>query len=225
MESLTKLWLVLLNTYCRLLYPLYKQVTIGSIDLYIHHPDLMPPLSSSENLVFGDLRGKAILDLGTGCGIVALVAKSRGAASVLGVDINPTAIASANQNLERNFSEPHNIAFRLSNLYETVSGNFDIIVCNPPYFKVAPKGSRDFRYCGDLLERLLSDAKTFLRSSGEIRILHPASSEVEMAALAKQYAYELEVKDHISNKDNRYLRLLLGQTLRPKLKIYVLTRL
>ncbi|HEX8955469.1 MAG TPA: 50S ribosomal protein L11 methyltransferase, partial [Burkholderiaceae bacterium] len=50
-------------------------------------------------------RQLSVLDYGCGSGILAMVAKKLGASSVIGVDIDPQAIASARQNSERNRCE------------------------------------------------------------------------------------------------------------------------
>ena len=49
-----------------------------------------------------DLRGKAVADVGTGSGVLALAAARAGAASVLAVDINPNAASCARENAELN---------------------------------------------------------------------------------------------------------------------------
>lgn len=221
-ELIRRLWLKLYAIYCRLLYPFYKRLTIDSLDLVISSPDIMPPLSSSENLLFGDVPGQAILDVGTGCGIVALVAKKLGARYVLGVDISEEAISNAETNLKNNFLDTSGIEFRVSDLYQKVTGCFDIIVSNPPYFKDFPRLPRDYKYCGgDILNRILRDGKLYLCTSGEIRVLHPISSTCYITALAETYGYTLTSIDHIHRKDNRWLRMLLGQTARPRLGIFI----
>jgi methylase of polypeptide subunit release factors len=182
----------------------------------------MPPLSSSENLLFGDIAGKSILDIGTGCGVVALVAKLVGARYVIGVDISSEAIINAQTNLNRNFDNCEGIEFRVGDLYESINERFDIIVSNPPYFKEMPKRHRDYKYCGgDLVDRILSDGKSHLNTHGEIRILHPVSSEPSMRKLAHGYGYSFTTVQHFHRKDHRWLRFLLGQTIRPRLKIFI----
>lgn len=77
-------------------------------------------------------QNQSVLDYGCGSGILALVAKKLGAASVIGVDIDPQAIDSAHQNAERNQCD---IAYYLPEDYvastsQPSHAGFDIVVAN-----------------------------------------------------------------------------------------------
>lgn len=75
-----------------------------------------------------------ILDLCTGSGCIALaLAKAFPQAIVVGIDINPQAIALAQKNKEHNALS--NVTFMLSDLDQALdqSESFDVIVSNPPY--------------------------------------------------------------------------------------------
>jgi len=91
-----------------------------------------PPAEDSfllaENLGVGS--EDVVLDMGTGCGIQALCAAGR-AKSVLGVDINPAAVENAIANAKKN--KIRNAEFIVSDLFSCVSGEFDLIIFNPPY--------------------------------------------------------------------------------------------
>lgn len=56
-------------------------------------------------LDLGDLDGKRVIDMGTGTGILALLCKMRGAASVTGIEIDPDAYANALENAALNNQE------------------------------------------------------------------------------------------------------------------------
>lgn len=75
--------------------------------------------------------GLRVLDIGTGSGAIAIsLAHARPDWDVVAVDISPDALALAQENAELN---KVNVQFVLSDLFENVSGTFDIIVSNPPY--------------------------------------------------------------------------------------------
>jgi ribosomal protein L11 methyltransferase len=74
-------------------------------------------------------RDLSVLDYGCGSGILAMVAKKLGAAAVVGIDIDPQAIVSANDNSSRNQCA---IDYFLPNDYVEGKGplHFDIVVAN-----------------------------------------------------------------------------------------------
>lgn len=71
------------------------------------------------------LTGKSVLDYGCGSGILAMAAAALGAASVVGVDIDPQAVATARFNSEANGIQ---VRFELSD--RELSGSFDLVVAN-----------------------------------------------------------------------------------------------
>ncbi|MGS0743326.1 50S ribosomal protein L11 methyltransferase [Glaciimonas sp. GG7] len=77
----------------------------------------------------GEQTVTSVLDYGCGSGILAMVAKKLGAASVIGVDIDPQAIVSAGDNSARNHCE---IAYYLPDTFVQQSplGTFDIVIAN-----------------------------------------------------------------------------------------------
>lgn len=74
-------------------------------------------------------QGLSVLDYGCGSGILAMVAKKLGAAEVIGVDIDPQAIESANDNSSRNHCE---IEYYLPKKFDQTvqQQSFDIVVAN-----------------------------------------------------------------------------------------------
>lgn len=78
-----------------------------------------------------DLSGKTVLDVGTGCGILAVYAALHGAARVTAVDIDPTAVANARENIERlNLSDKVEVV--QTNLFDGLTQKYDLIVANLP---------------------------------------------------------------------------------------------
>jgi ribosomal protein L11 methyltransferase len=74
------------------------------------------------------LAGAAVLDVGTGSGILALVAIALGAARVRAIDVDPEAVAVTIENARRNDCESR-IAASATPLSE-VAEDFDVVVAN-----------------------------------------------------------------------------------------------
>jgi hypothetical protein len=115
--------------------------------------------------------GKA-LDLGTGCGTLALAAASSGQ-SIIGTDINQRALDFCRINAALNSAS--NVSFLRGDRFEPVSGNrFDSILCNPPFF-VAPVSG--LLYCDNdmeldgFVESLTRSAPQYLEEDGVFQML------------------------------------------------------
>jgi HemK-related putative methylase len=81
-----------------------------------------------------DLSGKTVADVGTGSGIQALAAARAGATTVVAIDINPSAVATAAANARANGFE-HSVVTVTSDLLSAIpaSPKFDVILSNPPF--------------------------------------------------------------------------------------------
>ena len=76
------------------------------------------------------LKGKAVLDMGTGTGILAILAAKLGAAvPVHAVDIDPVCVRSAQANARRN-RVPHKIRVILGDATVLIRGQYDCILAN-----------------------------------------------------------------------------------------------
>jgi hypothetical protein len=112
------------------------------------------------------------LDLGTGCGIQALLA-AKHADRVIATDVNPRALAFAAFNARLNAID--NIELRLGRSFEPVAGEqFDLIVANPPYV-IPPDTSYAYRDsdlpADELCRRIVEDAPAFLTDGGFAHLL------------------------------------------------------
>lgn len=117
------------------------------------------------------------LDLGTGCGIVAMHLALRG--DVVATDISERALMLARANARLGGLEQR-IEFRLGDLFEPVSGeHFDLVLSNPP-FVITPRGDgdapvyeyRDGGMAGDgLAERVVAEGPAHLAPGGTLLCL------------------------------------------------------
>ncbi|WP_412960263.1 methyltransferase [Microbacterium sp. 179-I 3D2 NHS] len=134
------------------------------------------------------------LDLGTGCGIQALLVARR-ARVVVATDISARALAFAELNARLNGVD--NIEFRRGSMFEPVAGEaFDLIVSNPP-FVITPRVDdvpayeyRDGGLVGDaLVEQFVRTAPAFLTVGGIVQLLGNWESRAGVTGLARLDAW------------------------------------
>lgn len=126
---------------------------------------------------------RRVLDVGTGCGVIALMIAQRNAvATIHAIDIEPEAVAEAVLNFQNspwgNRLEAELIDFNVFGTDE----KFDHIVSNPPFFTsgvLPPEGSRNLaRHATALsLEELVAHGKQLLTPGGLMSIIVPADAE------------------------------------------------
>lgn len=134
------------------------------------------------------------LDLGTGCGIQALLVARR-AGTVVATDVSARALAFAELNARLNGVS--NIEFRHGSMFEPVTGEaFDLIVSNPP-FVITPRVEgvpayeyRDGGLVGDaLVEQFVRTAPQHLTPGGIAQLLGNWESRPGVTGLARLEAW------------------------------------
>jgi release factor glutamine methyltransferase len=145
-------------------------------------PEVYPPnpLGLAE-VVLQEVRdGDRVLDIGTGSGINALAAGTR-ANEVLAVDINPTAVACARDNAQRNgLSE--RIDVRESDLFTNVSGRFDLILFDPPFRWFRPRDMRERSMADENYETLTAffeQLPAYLAPSGRVLLSFGTTGDID----------------------------------------------
>lgn len=74
--------------------------------------------------------GDAVLDVGTGSGILLIAAAKLGAGRLNGVDSDPIAVSIARENLDLNAIPKEGAELRCGHLLDTVAERFDVVVAN-----------------------------------------------------------------------------------------------
>lgn len=127
-------------------------------------------------------QGKHVLDICSGSGIQSLLCTSRGAKSVLGLEINEDAVQLARLNATLNRLDEH-VSFRCSDKLSALDGKeqFDFVLCNTPYTPALEEanvpldmgeiGNRVlFALLDDLFDHLAEQAQGILALWRSIRI-------------------------------------------------------
>lgn len=136
-------------------------------------------LSTEEN--------SAVLDIGTGCGILAVLAAER-AGYVVAVDINPHAVACAKRNAELN-GVAAKIETREGDLFEPIEPKelYDLIAFNAPYLPVGLDEGESWvekAWCGgkdgrSVIDRFIIESSKHLTKNGRILLVQSSLSNIE----------------------------------------------
>lgn len=113
-----------------------------------------------------DVKGKRCFEVGIGTGVLSLLLIERGAASVVGTDIDARAVANARENAER-FGVTARLRVEERSLFP--DGKADLIVFNPPWVPEPPKNRVDravFDDKGETLEAFLAGLTSHLAPGG-----------------------------------------------------------
>ena len=118
------------------------------------------PLPQPCNLAF---------DIGTGSGVLTCLLAKRGIPHVIGTDLDPRAIACAQENIQRlGFSNQAQI--EPADLFPTADHKADLIVCNPPWLPATPTSPVEaavYDPDSQMLRAFLSGVAKHLTPSGE----------------------------------------------------------
>lgn len=125
--------------------------------------------------------GEVALDVGTGTGLIALLMAKK-ARFVLGVDINPKAVEVARRNAGLNGIK--NVEFRLSDLFENVEGEFDVITFNAPYLPGEPQEPIDLALVGgeegrEVIDRFIEEVGNYLKPGGRVYLVQSSITGIK----------------------------------------------
>ena len=162
-----------------------------------------------------------ILDLGTGTGAIALALASELSSicqkrqillEIIGVDFMPDVVALARSNAERNRL---NVQFLQSSWFENITGQFDLIVSNPPYIDAQDEHLRqgDVRFeplsalvANDAgyadLRHIIELAPSYLNSNGALLLEHGWQQGEKVRSIFQENHWEMveTVRDYGDNE-------------------------
>jgi release factor glutamine methyltransferase len=139
----------------------------------------------AENLAVNE--GDSVVDMGTGCGLLGIVAAGH-AASVIGIDVNPFAVRSARENAELNHVTSK-LSFVQGDLFAPlrVGERFDLILFNAPYVpceQLKDDSWVERAWVGGttgrrIIDRFISKAPRYLKQTGRILLMQSTLSDIE----------------------------------------------
>ncbi|HIQ38701.1 MAG TPA: methyltransferase domain-containing protein [Methanothermococcus okinawensis] len=189
-----------------------RMIKIGDIVLKIH-PLVYEPAEDSillmDNLV--NVRGKKVLDMGTGTGIQAINAIKKGCDIAVGIDINPYAVELSKENAELNGLEVcKKVFFFQGDLFDGMDrvmeevgiDRFDVILFNAPYLPTSQEERLGdyINYAFDggvdgrrVLDRFISEVGRYLKEDGVIQIVQSSlTGERRTFDMLKKYGFKGE---------------------------------
>ena len=148
-----------------------------------------------------DLSGLKFLELGSGSGIISLLAARKGAV-VTASDINALAVQNTTDNALKNNLKVTAIE---SDLFNNLKGiAFDYIVINPPYYAVDPKDHKEMAwFCGkkyEYFEELFPQLKEIFHAG--MVILMNLSQDCDLPEI-KQIAAESGFEFYLRQQEKR----------------------
>ena len=90
-----------------------------------HHATTRLCLAALQQL---DLRGRTVIDVGTGSGVLAIAASLLGAANVIGIDDDADAVSAARENLALN--PRARVTLQVGDLRHAAPANADLVLAN-----------------------------------------------------------------------------------------------
>ena len=174
----------------------------------------------TDGVLLGSVAGRyaasEILDIGTGCGLIALMIAQKSSGNIVAIDQDEDSIATAAYNLSISpWKERINVLkSRFQDYWPQISHKFDLIVCNPPFFhnslknpcnKKALARHSDLLAPGDLMQGI----SYLLAEPGVFLVIVPYQQEYLWLETASDYnlgcARRIEVSPRLGMPPHRMI--------------------
>lgn len=178
------------------------------------------------------LRDDNIIDLGCGNGVIPLILSKRTNKKIIGVEIQKKCFDLAIESVKYNNldNQIELINSDIKDLDEKYNNYFDLILCNPPYFKINDKNFLNLSKEKQIarheltlnLDKLFSVSKKILKNNGNIDIVHRPERLLEIFDTMRKYNIEPKRIKFVYENINKPSTLVLvegQQNGKPGLKI------
>lgn len=158
------------------LYPVSLRAQLGPHHLNLDVPEgVWNPTPNGIHLgnvlANYDFSEQHVLELGTGCGIHAIVMARQGAARMTLTEIDQQILENARYNL-RKHDVTCPVEYVVADWVQVGGGPFDVLVTNPPFAK---SGKRYRRY---FIDTLILDAHKLIHPAGKLLFVHSSMADV-----------------------------------------------
>ncbi len=147
---------------------------------------------------------RQILDVGTGCGVIALICAQRSNAFVTGIDIHAASVSQAEENF-RASPWSNRLMAEESALQDFLTDvKPDLVIANPPFFRNSLRPANRLRnrarHCGELTYNdLISHAARLLVPTGRLSVIIPAFEQGAFEEIARQSGFFLLQKTFVQS--------------------------
>ena len=186
------------------------------------------------NFVTINMRDKKILDIATGNAPIPMLLTYRTKAHIYGVEIQKEVyslgkISINENNMTEQISLINDDANNLTNIFN--SDTFDVIVCNPPYFKtnnILFENNNNIKSLARhekslVLEDVFRISRVLLKNNGRLAIVHRSERFMEILILMKKYNIEpKKVRFVYPNREKNSDLVLIEGTLNGKSGLKIL---
>lgn len=167
------------------------------------YPAKLDSLLLAKELVEAVKEDDKVLDIGTGSGILAVLAAAQGAV-VTATDVDRESIECARYNA---LLKGVSLDLRLGDLFEPIGeDSFDIIVCNPPSLPSPPNEQYDEYTARSIdagwdgrkyIDPLIKQSIKYLRNNGRLLMVHSNFADVgKTKEKLESLGFEVDVKEY-----------------------------
>lgn len=142
-----------------------------------------------------------ILDLGTGNAPIPLILSTKTNAIIYGIEIQPKIYKLAKDSINLNNLNDRIIIIKndikeVPNIFDT--DTFDIITCNPPYFKLSPESNLNENICKTIarheilvnLDDIMNVSKKVLKNNGLLAMVHRTNRMMDVIESMRKHNIE-----------------------------------
>lgn len=173
-----------------------------------------------------------LIDLCCGNGVIPLLLSRRTKGDIVGVEIQPRLAQMAERNIALNDLHTR-IKMYCADINELpkeiMLGDFDVVSCNPPYFKMTSQTEKNLSehqfiarhevYC--TLEDVIRVSSALVRQKGKVALVHRPERLADICTLMKKYRIEPKRMQLVYPKKGKDANILLIEGMKdgqPELK-------